>query len=113
TLTATPSTTERRRSATIADLSPATATCTKRSFAVSKSWARLTSVSVRGGSLRPLPQAADVVIVGAGIMGLATAYHLAKDHARRRILVIDESYLCGGASGRNGGGVRAQWSSEA
>jgi sarcosine oxidase, subunit beta len=70
-------------------------------------------VSVRGGSLRPLPDAVDVVIVGAGIMGLATAYHLAKDHPRRRILVLDAGYLCGGASGRNGGGVRAQWSSEA
>ena len=46
-------------------------------------------------------------------MGLATAYHLAKEHARRRILVLDSGYLCGGASGRNGGGVRAQWSSEA
>lgn len=63
--------------------------------------------------MRPLPVSADVVIVGAGIMGLATAYHLAKDHARRRILVLDASYLCGGASGRNGGGIRAQWSSEA
>jgi sarcosine oxidase subunit beta len=70
-------------------------------------------VTVRGGSLRPLPAAADVVIVGAGIMGLATAYHLAKDHPARRILVLDAGYLCGGASGRNGGGVRAQWSSEA
>jgi sarcosine oxidase subunit beta len=68
---------------------------------------------VRGGSLRPLPEAADVIVIGAGIMGLATAYHLAKDHARRRILVLDGSYLCGGASGRNGGGVRAQWSNEA
>src|SRR5690606_4237152 len=29
-----------------------------------------------------------------------------------RIVVVDKSYLCGGASGRNGGGVRAQWSSE-
>jgi sarcosine oxidase subunit beta len=46
-------------------------------------------------------------------MGLATAYHLAKDHAVKRVLVLDASYLCGGASGRNGGGVRAQWSSEA
>lgn len=69
-------------------------------------------MSVRG-SLRPLPDAVDVIIVGAGIMGLATAYHLAKDHPQRRILVLDASYLCGGASGRNGGGVRAQWSSEA
>jgi sarcosine oxidase, subunit beta len=70
-------------------------------------------VTVPGGSLRPLPDAVDVVIVGAGIMGLATAYHLAQEHAPRRILVLDASYLCGGASGRNGGGVRAQWSSEA
>jgi sarcosine oxidase, subunit beta len=60
-----------------------------------------------------LPDSADVVVVGAGIMGLAVAYHLAKDHRRRRILVVDAGYLCGGASGRNGGGVRAQWSSEA
>jgi sarcosine oxidase subunit beta len=63
--------------------------------------------------MRPLPDAADVVVVGAGIMGLATAYHLAKEHAKRRIVVLEAGYLCGGASGRNGGGVRAQWSSEA
>lgn len=56
--------------------------------------------------------AADVVVVGAGIMGLSTAYHLAKNHGVSRVIVIDASYLCGGASGRNGGGVRAQWSSE-
>ena len=70
-------------------------------------------MTVHGGSLRPLPDAVDVIVVGAGIMGLATAYHLAKDHPRRRILVLDAGYLCGGASGRNGGGVRAQWSTEA
>src|SRR5580658_11014141 len=29
------------------------------------------------------------------------------------VIVLDQGYLCGGASGRNGGGVRAQWSSEA
>jgi sarcosine oxidase, subunit beta len=55
---------------------------------------------------------ADVVVVGAGIMGLAIAYHLARDGAGD-VTVIDKGYLCGGASGRNGGGVRAQWSSEA
>ncbi len=55
---------------------------------------------------------ADVVIIGAGIMGLATAYHLARLGVRD-VTVIDRGYLCGGASGRNGGGVRAQWSSEA
>jgi sarcosine oxidase subunit beta len=55
---------------------------------------------------------AEVVVIGAGIMGLSIAYHLARLGVRD-VLVIDKSYLCGGASGRNGGGIRAQWSSEA
>lgn len=55
---------------------------------------------------------ADVVVVGAGIMGLSIAYHLARKGVTN-ITVVDRTYLCGGASGRNGGGVRAQWSSEA
>jgi sarcosine oxidase subunit beta len=55
---------------------------------------------------------AEVVIVGAGIMGLAIAYNLAKNHGVTDVLVVDRGYLCGGASGRNGGGVRAQFSSE-
>jgi sarcosine oxidase subunit beta len=55
---------------------------------------------------------ASVVIVGGGIMGLATAYNLAKNHGVAGIVVVDKTYLCGGASGRNGGGVRAQFSSE-
>src|SRR5262245_18319275 len=55
---------------------------------------------------------AEVVIIGAGIMGVAIAYNLAKTHGVTDVLVVDRSYLCGGASGRNGGGVRAQFSSE-
>src|SRR5258707_7991231 len=55
---------------------------------------------------------AEIVVVGAGIMGLAIAYHLARLGVTD-VVVVDRSYLCGGASGRNGGGVRAQWSSEA
>lgn len=54
----------------------------------------------------------EIVIVGGGIQGLAIAYHLAKDHGLRDVLVCEASYLCSGASGRNGGGIRAQWSSE-
>jgi sarcosine oxidase subunit beta len=54
---------------------------------------------------------ADVVVIGAGIMGLSIAYHLARLGVTD-IAVVDKSYLCGGASGRNGGGIRAQWSSE-
>jgi len=56
--------------------------------------------------------AADIVVIGAGIMGLSVAYNLAKNHGLCNIIVVDASYLCGGASGRNGGGLRAQWSSE-
>ena len=64
-----------------------------------------------GGALprEPLPSRADVVIVGAGIMGLALAYELARRGASD-VLVLDQGYLNAGASGRNGGGVRAQWS---
>src|SRR5258706_16174681 len=46
-------------------------------------------------------------------MGLSIAYNLARHHDIHRVTIVDRSYLCGGASGRNGGGVRAQWSSEA
>ncbi|MFO0685984.1 MAG: FAD-binding oxidoreductase [Sandaracinus sp.] len=53
---------------------------------------------------------ARTVIVGGGIMGLAIAWNLAK-LGEERIVVLERSYLTSGASGRNGGGVRAQWSS--
>ena len=55
---------------------------------------------------------AQIVVVGAGIMGLSIAYHLARLGVTD-VTVLDKSYLCGGASGRNGGGIRAQWASEA
>lgn len=55
---------------------------------------------------------AEIVVIGAGIMGLSIAYHLARQGITD-VTVVDKSYLCGGASGRNGGGIRAQWSSEA
>ena len=58
---------------------------------------------------------ADIAIVGAGVMGLALAYNLASNPrglSGKRIVVIDGHYLAWGASGRNGGGVRQQWSTE-
>ena len=57
-----------------------------------------------------LPERASVVVVGGGIMGLATAYEMALLGVEN-IVVVEKGYLCSGASGRNGGGVRAQWSS--
>jgi sarcosine oxidase, subunit beta len=49
-----------------------------------------------------------VAIVGAGIVGLFTAYHLARAGVGP-IVVVDRGFLSSGSSGRNGGGVRQQW----
>jgi len=54
----------------------------------------------------------SVAIVGAGIVGLFTAYRLARAGAGP-VLVVDRGFLSGGASGRNGGGVRQQWETRA
>jgi sarcosine oxidase subunit beta len=57
----------------------------------------------------PLQARAEVVIVGGGIMGLALAYQLGR-RGMGDVVVLERGYLNAGASGRNGGGVRAQWS---
>ena len=59
-----------------------------------------------------LPKRASVVIVGGGVMGLATAYHLGLCGVKD-VLVLERDYLNAGASGRNGGGIRMQWSTAA
>jgi len=43
----------------------------------------------------------DIVIVGAGGHGLATAYYLATKHGIRNVAVLDQGWLGGGNSGRN------------
>jgi sarcosine oxidase, subunit beta len=53
-----------------------------------------------------------VAIVGAGIIGLYTAHHLAAAGAGP-IIVLERGFLSSGASGRNGGGVRQQWETAA
>jgi len=58
---------------------------------------------------RGVPSRADVVIVGGGIQGLALAYELTRRRVRD-VVVLERGYLNAGASGRNGGGVRTQWS---
>jgi sarcosine oxidase subunit beta len=59
----------------------------------------------------PLPASAEIVIVGGGVVGLSIAYQLAK-RGLHDVVVIERGYLAEGASGRNGGGVRQQWSTE-
>ncbi|KFA93748.1 FAD-dependent oxidoreductase [Archangium violaceum] len=60
----------------------------------------------------PLPAKAKVVIIGGGIMGLALAYNLSL-RGETDVVVLERGYLCAGASGRNGGGVRMQWGTSA
>ncbi|MBF0543625.1 MAG: FAD-binding oxidoreductase [Candidatus Riflebacteria bacterium] len=54
----------------------------------------------------------DAVIIGGGILGVATAYALAK-RGMTNICVLEKHYLASGSTGRCGGGFRQQWSTEA
>ena len=63
------------------------------------------------GTNGPVPESAEIAIVGGGVIGLAIAYYLAK-LGLHDVVVLERGYLAEGASGRNGGGVRQQWSTE-
>ena len=56
----------------------------------------------------PLGDSYDVVIVGAGVHGLSTAYYLAKQGVTD-IAVLDKGYVGGGASARSTAIVRANY----
>lgn len=56
---------------------------------------------------------ADVVIVGGGCMGAATAYYLTVLGAGQVVLVERDAQLGTGSTGRNAGGVRHQFSDPA
>jgi sarcosine oxidase, subunit beta len=51
----------------------------------------------------------DVVIVGGGGHGLATAYYLAKEHGVTNVVVLEKGYLGGGNTGRNTTIVRSNY----
>ncbi len=56
------------------------------------------------------PKAAyDVVIIGAGGHGLATAYYLAKEHGITNVAVIEKGWLGGGNTGRNTTIIRSNY----
>ena len=55
------------------------------------------------------PDAADVVIIGGGIMGISTAWHLAAQGVRN-IVVVERAELGSGSSAKPLGGVRANFS---
>ena len=58
----------------------------------------------------PEPKPAyDIVIIGGGGHGLATAYYLAAEHGLRNIAVLEKGYIGGGNVGRNTTIVRANY----
>jgi sarcosine oxidase, subunit beta len=61
------------------------------------------------GLSNPLPKTADVVILGAGVMGASIAFHLAKRKAGN-IVVIDKDHVGRGGSGRSSALVRMHYS---
>lgn len=57
-------------------------------------------------------RAFDAVIIGGGILGISTAYELARA-GMKNVCVLERKYLASGSTGRCGGGFRQQWSTEA
>ena len=61
-------------------------------------------------STEDLPSQTDILIIGAGYAGIATAYHLTKNPSTfpttQDITILEARSACSGATGRNGGHLR-------
>jgi sarcosine oxidase subunit beta len=66
-------------------------------------------MSSANGHSSSLPKAADIVILGAGVMGASIAFHLAKRGAGK-IVVIDKDHVGRGGSGRSSALIRMHYS---
>src|SRR5512132_3235297 len=58
---------------------------------------------------RSLAKRYDVIVIGGGGHGLATAYYLAKEHGVRNVAVLERSYIGSGGTGRNTTVLRANY----
>ena len=59
-----------------------------------------------------VPKTADFVIIGGGVMGASTAYHLALRGQKNILLLEKDEFFGQEATGRCAGGVRYQFSTE-
>lgn len=62
--------------------------------------------------MNTLPEHAEIVIVGGGIMGVSAAYHLVRRGVSRIVLLERESTFGHGSTGRAAGGFRHQFSTD-
>lgn len=54
-------------------------------------------------STEDLPESCDVLIIGAGLSGVTTAYHLLDENpSPPSIVILEARQVCSGATGRNG-----------
>ena len=59
-----------------------------------------------------IPKTADIVIIGGGVMGASTAYHLALRGQKNIVLLEKDEFFGQEATGKCAGGVRFQFSTE-
>jgi len=59
-----------------------------------------------------LPNKASAVIIGGGVMGVSTAYHLAARGCQDVVLLEKAAFLGSEATGKCAGGIRSQFSTE-
>jgi len=59
-----------------------------------------------------LPKTAEIVVIGGGVMGVSTAYHLARKGARNIVLLERDSMFGLEATGKCAGGIRYQFATE-
>ncbi|MBK9740676.1 MAG: FAD-binding oxidoreductase [Actinobacteria bacterium] len=57
----------------------------------------------------PLPESAEVVVIGGGVMGASVAFHLA-EAGITDVLLLERDQLGSGSTSKAAGGVRAQFS---
>jgi sarcosine oxidase subunit beta len=67
---------------------------------------------MRGNHFMTLPKTADCVIIGGGVMGASTAYHLAQRGCNHVVLLEKDEFFGQEATGRCAGGVRYQFATE-
>ena len=57
-----------------------------------------------------LPSTTQIVIIGGGVMGASTAYHLARRGCTDVVLLEKQEFFGMGATGKCAGGIRYQFS---